>query len=363
MPRLLLLIEDLTNWYIRFNRQRLKGQTNLGNEDTLCALNTLCEVLFVLVRVLAPFMPFLTDHIYGLMVPHLGSSPIAGVGDRRSVHFLAFPDTRESLFDPIVERRVLRMRKVIELARSAREKRAVTLKTPLRTLVVIASPEYAGDVRSLNNYVRGELNVRDLVLTSDEDRYHVRLRAVPNWPRIGQRLKRDAQSLRRALPALDEARLRAFVRDKRMVVNGVELDEEDLIVVKEVDEVACNSGRDPEGPMWTPLSDSEALILLDTTLYPDLMDEGLVRDLISRFQRLRKQAGLSTADDVRMEYSVVKNPAAVEIQSIIAAQREKVRGALLGDVKEATSSAEEGCMVEETQELSGLTLALRLLRT
>ena len=363
MPRLLLLIEDLTNWYIRFNRQRLKGQADLGNVDTLCALNVLCEVLFTLVRALAPFMPFLTDHIYRLLAPRLWSARGAKDADRQSVHFLQFPEVREDLFDPIIERRVSRMRRVIELARGSREKRAVSLKTPLRTLVVIAQPEFAADVRSLEVYVRGELNIRDLVLTSEEDKYNVRLRAIPNWPRIGSRLKKEAQTLRKLLPTLDNAKLRAFAQDKRMVINEIELDEEDLIVVKEVDETTLNSDSTSDGPKWTTASDSEAVILLDTTLYPDLMDEGLVRDLIGRFQKLRKKVGLAPTDDIQMEYRVEKNPANVQIQSIIAAQGQAFQNALSGEVKEAPLSASEGVIAEETQEMAGLTLALRLLRT
>ena len=335
----------------------------MGNADTLCALNILCEVLFTLVRALAPFMPFLTDHIYRLLAPRLWSAQTAADENRQSVHFLRFPEVREDLFDPLIERRVSRMRRVIELARGSREKHAISLKTPLRTLVVIADPEFADDVRSLEVYVRGELNLRDLVLTSEEDKYNVRLRAIPNWPRIGQRLKKDAQTLRKLLPTLDNAQLRAFAQDKRMVINGIELDDEDLIVVKEVDETTLNNASPSEGPKWTTASDSEAVIILDTMLYPDLMDEGLVRDLISRFQKLRKKVGLAPTDEVHMEYRVEKNPSNVGIQSIVAAQQDVVKNALSGEVREATSSTGEGLVMEETQEMLGLTLALRLLRT
>ena len=99
MPRLLHLIDDLTNWYIRFNRSRLKGAGGSGSEDTLCALNTLFEVLFILVRGLASFIPFLTDRIYSLLAPYLPADFKAQFEDMRSVHFLAFPEVREELFD------------------------------------------------------------------------------------------------------------------------------------------------------------------------------------------------------------------------------------------------------------------------
>lgn len=71
VPELLKRIDNLTNWYIRFNRRRLKGAAGLGHEDTQAALNALLRVLFTMVRALAPFVPFVTEHIYGLLKPYL----------------------------------------------------------------------------------------------------------------------------------------------------------------------------------------------------------------------------------------------------------------------------------------------------
>src|SRR5277367_1650832 len=119
VPRLLGLIDDTTNWYIRFNRKRLKGE--LGVEDTLHALNTLFEVLYTLVRGLAPFTPFVADMIYLRLLPHIPKE-LHGV-DMRSVHFLPYPEVRQELFDEVVERRVARMQKVIELGRLSRERK------------------------------------------------------------------------------------------------------------------------------------------------------------------------------------------------------------------------------------------------
>lgn len=118
------MIDNTTNWYIRFNRKRLKGE--YGTEDTLHALNSLFEVLFTLVRGLAPFTPFLTENIYQRLRTYIPGSLLAG--DSRSVHFLSFPEVREEIFDEDVERRFSRMQKVIELARVSRERKSVGLK-------------------------------------------------------------------------------------------------------------------------------------------------------------------------------------------------------------------------------------------
>jgi isoleucyl-tRNA synthetase len=358
LPRLLSLLENLTNWYIRFNRKRLKGQADIDAKDTICALNTLFEVLFTLVRALAPFMPFLTEHIYRLLAPHIPGSTTEK--DQRSVHFLAFPDAREDLFDQVIERRVSRMQKVIELGRSARDKSNVGLKTPLRTLIVLASSEYVDDVRPLESYIQEELNIRELVLTSDEKAYNVRLRAIPVWAVIGQKFKKEAQILRKSLQNLTNEQVDAFIRDKSVTVDGFELDNEDLIVVKEI---GNDHGSADEVIRWASTSDNEVIILLDPTLYPDLHNEGLGRDLISRVQQLRKRGGLSPTDDVRMEYAILQNPLNIDFRSIVAAQEEIIKSSVRGMVVESSPGVEQNkLIVEETQDLTGVTLSLRLLK-
>lgn len=118
------MIDNTTNWYIRFNRKRLKGE--YGTEDTLHALNSLFEVLFILVRALAPFTPFLSENIYQRLRPYIPKSMLPE--DSRSVHFLSFPEVRAELHDVDIERRVSRMQRIIELNRVSRDRKAIGLK-------------------------------------------------------------------------------------------------------------------------------------------------------------------------------------------------------------------------------------------
>ena len=124
LPRLLALIENLTNWYIRFNRRRLKGEN--GPEDTMDALNTLFEALFTLTRAMSSFTPFLSENIYLRLKKFISDEDLPS--DSRSVHFLLLPDPRTDLLDENIERRVRRMQKVIELGRIVRERKTISLK-------------------------------------------------------------------------------------------------------------------------------------------------------------------------------------------------------------------------------------------
>lgn len=361
VPRLLSLIDNTTNWYIRFNRKRLKGE--LGIKDTQHALNTLFEVLYTLTRGLAPFTPFLTDNIYQRLVPHIPTS-LQGE-DPRSVHFLAFPEVREELFDEEVERRVGRMQRVIELARISRERRAIGLKQPLKTLIVIhPDPVYLEDVRSLDSYICEELNVHDLVLSSDEAKYNVQYSLTADWPTLGKKLKKDAQKVKKALPSLTSDEVRKFVEEKSMTVDGIKLDEEDLLVKRGLKDDETSKHLETN-------TDDDVLIILDAALYPELAQEGLAREVINRVQRLRKKAGLVPTDDVKMEYKVRSDPDKIGIEEVFTCHGKAIEKALRRPIDKHVVTEFEGkipngdvdvVIIEEEQEVQKAVFLLRLVK-
>ena len=361
VPKMLGQIDNMTNWYIRFNRRRLKGE--LGIEDTMHALNTLFEVLYTLVRGLAPFTPFLTDNIYLRIAPHLPKS-LQGK-DSRSVHFLPFPEVREELFDEDVERRVGRMQRVIELGRVSRERRTIGLKQPLKTLVVIHPDQtYLDDVSSLEGAICEELNVHELILSSDEARYNVQYSVTADWPTLGKKLKKDGQKVKKALPNLTSDDVRRFVRERRMVVEGIELLERDLLVKRGLKEDESSKSLETN-------TDNDVLIILDATIYPELAKEGLAREVINRVQQLRKKAKLMPTDDVKMEYRVLSDPGNVGIEDVFENHGKAFEKALRRPLDKHIVTALEGkipngdvdvVIAEEEQEVQKATFLLRLVK-
>lgn len=323
--------------------------------DTLHALNSLFEVLFTLCRGLAPFTPFLTETIYLRLLPHIPEN-LRGA-DSRSVHFLPFPDVRQELFDEEVERRVGRMQRVIELARVSRERRTIGLKQPLKTLVVIhPDPQYLEDVKSLEGYITEELNVRDLVLSNDEAKYNVQYSVTADWPVLGKKLKKDMARVKKGLPALTSEQVQGYVRDGHVSVDGIRLEEGDLVVRRGVKE-------DEASKNFETNTDSEVLTILDTEIHPELAQEGLGREIINRVQRLRKKAGLVPTDDIRMEYRVLTDPEAVGLSDAFKSQTAAFEKALRRPLDEGVvEGAAEGLIAEEEQEVQQATFLLRLLK-
>lgn len=352
VPRLLGFIDQLTNWYIRFNRRRLKGEVSL--EDTSKSLNTLTEALFAMARAMAPFTPFLADTIYQrLRVLYSDEELTKFTKDARSVHFLAYPTVREELFDAKIETAVQRMQTVIELGRNIREKKTISLKTPLKEIIIIHSEkEYLDDIDSLKSYIIEELNIRDLVLTSDEKKYGVEYKAVADWPVLGKKLKKDMKKVKDGLPLLTSAEVESYAETGKVIVAGIELVAGDLTVQRGLPD-GGSEGQEVR-------TDQEVMLILDVNIYPELKTEGLARELLNRIQRLRKKGGLEATDDVVVQYELVKDT--IDFEDIISTHKELLGKTLRGSLEPFSESAKDVIVDKEEQAINDTIFNLRILR-
>ncbi|KAJ2682155.1 isoleucine--tRNA ligase, partial [Coemansia spiralis] len=301
VPRLLDMIDQLTNWYVRFNRRRLKGED--GAEDTTHALNTLFEVLLTLCRLMAPFTPFLTETMYQSLKAHIPAGFFEG--DARSVHFVPFPEVREEYFDADIERAMARMQAVIELGRTIRERNNLSLKMPLLELVVVhPSAEYLDDVRGLSRYITEELSLRGLVLSSDEAKYGIKYRAEADFKRLGAKLRNDMPRVKKALPDVSSADVKAALESGRLVVDGIALGADDINVVRFFEALTLED----QSRKFEEATDKEVVVLLDVEKRDDLIREYVAREISNRVQRLRKKAGLSPVDDIEYYFQVTHDP-------------------------------------------------------
>lgn len=354
VPGLLKFIDDLTNWYIRLNRARLKGEN--GEKDTLDALNTLFEAEFVFCRAMAPFVPFISEHLYQKLKSTIPDSAFEalGVKDNRSVHFLPYPEVRPELVDEPTRRAVNRMRKVIEHGRYVREKHGVSLKTPLRNLVIVQTDkEYLEDLASLRSFLEDELNVLEVVLTDDEKANNVQLRAQADWPVLGKKLKRDVMRVKKALPSVPSEDIEKYLETGKISVDGIDLVEGDLQVFRSVDEEKLPKG-------FVAAGDNEVALILDTNVDESLKSSGTAREFMNRVQRFRKKLGLQTTDDVQVEYKITEDKNS-SLSSALDTNEEMVTKSLRIPAREYTDSKED-IIGEEDQNIADITFKLRLLK-
>lgn len=255
------------------------------------------------------------------------------------------------------------MQQVIQLGRVARERKGLSLKTPLSNAVVIAAEEQLADLETVTSYVQEELNLRMVVLSSDESKYGVKLEARVDWPTLGKKLKKQVQVVRKALPGLTQDQLRAFQKSGTLEVSGISLESGDITIARMLEQGHGLEGGDVAE--WEAAFGDGVMVLLDTASHPDLEREGLARELISRMQRLRKQAKLVPTEDVQMQYAVLSNPQEIRLDEAVAGHESLFVSALRGELVKVTPeslASAETCIMKEDQEIGGVTLRLALLR-
>ncbi|VDP12826.1 unnamed protein product [Onchocerca flexuosa] len=273
----------LTNCYIRLNRKRMKGEDS--PEDYAHSLSTLGKILLLIVRLMAPFTPFFCEHLWQNL-RHISSS------SSESVHFEMIPQPLNDLIDISVEKRVARMRAVIDLVRVLRERKGIPVKYPLKEMIVInREKQFLDDVLSLQNYIITEVNVRMLTVSHNKEKYGVYLKAEPNFRLLGSRLKNDQKKVVDYLKnQVTEKELEQFAERGTLSILGYELSAEEVNL-----SYACR-GVQATNEQMEAHSDGQTIVIVDITEDDNLKDEGFAREVVNRVQKLRKSAKLLPND-------------------------------------------------------------------
>jgi isoleucyl-tRNA synthetase len=264
---------------VRLNRSRFY---DVDTPDNRAAFATLHEVLTVVCRMLAPFCPFVTDWVH---------RELTGA----SVHLA--PYRRESTAlprNPALEESMTQIRTLATLARAAREEAGVKVRQPLSRLVCVVPNYKATEVDALVPLLAAELNVKRVEFVSDGDAL-VRLEAKPNYRALGKRFGKRTPLAAGAVASLDDAALSALQRGEPVAVSvegeAHELQPDDLTIVRRA------------GGGLVVQEAGGYVAALDPTVTPALRREGVARELVSRIQRLRKEAGLDVSDRIQLQVS------------------------------------------------------------
>ncbi|XP_058701495.1 isoleucine--tRNA ligase, cytoplasmic [Poecile atricapillus] len=349
VPRLVKFVDILTNWYVRMNRRRLKGEN--GTEDCIMALETLFSVLFSMCRLMAPYTPFITELMYQNLKTLIDPASVQEK-NIESIHYLMLPQVREDLIDKKIESAVSCLQSVIELGRVIRDRKTIPVKYPLKEVVVIhQDPEALENIRSLEKYVLEELNVRALTLSADKGRYGVRLRAEPEHTVLGRRLKGAFKSVMAAIKELSSEQLERFQETGSIVVEGHELHGEDLRLMYQMTEGSAQ---------FEAHSDAQVLVLLDVTPDQSMVDEGVAREVINRIQKLRKKRNLVPTDEIMVYYRAL--PEGEYLDSVIQQHAEFIFATIKADLKPYPVPTSKEVLIQETTQLKGSELEITLVR-
>jgi len=284
VPALFEFIEDLTNWYIRLNRSRywVEGMT----DDKDAAFRTLHHVLKELNISLAPFAPFLSEHIYQALQTFESENS----STQESVHLCPYPEANEKLMQPLLEAAVARMQSIILLGRQKREQVKIKTKIPLARLTIIHEDQSMLDeIMRLEGYIKSELNVKEIATSTVESDY-INLYAKPNFPVLGKRLGKRFKEFKQLIESLTPAQLKELQNNDSISLDGESFTTKDIQVFREAKE-----GTEA-------VSDRFITIDMDIELTDGLLREGLAREIVNRIQKTRKDLNLNVADRIKVTY-------------------------------------------------------------
>jgi len=332
------LLDDLTNWYVRRSRRRFWKSEHDTDKNTAYA--TLYHVLVKLTRLLAPFIPFMSEVMYQNLVRSVRPEAY------ESVHHTAWPQADPSVVDESLLEQMTLARQVASLGLSARNSAGLKVRQPLAKVLAYAGGKKTLD-QELVDIVMDELNVKGFEFVGDPG-VLVSYRILPDNKLLGPRFGALFPSVRQALSALDPDKVAAAVAaglPVAIVVDGQEheLTPEEVLVQTEPAEGLAVA------------SDRLATVAVDTQLTPELKAEGLAREIVRRVQAMRKDAGFDIADRITTYYQ-----APPELAVVFESWSEYIQAETLS-TKLVAGDAPEGAYME-THKIDGMELSLGVKR-
>jgi isoleucyl-tRNA synthetase len=271
--------EDLSNWYIRRNRRRFWG-TEL-TEDKKAVYNTTWEVLEGVVRLCAPFAPYITEELYQKLT------------DGVSVHLADYPTVNEELIQDAIEEPMDLVRELVSLGRGAREEAQIKVRQPLSKIIV--DGKYRETLGDLCVLIEEELNIKKVVFEDNLGDF-MNYALKPDFKVAGPILGKNVKLLGKALASVEASEVVAKLEADGSFV--IELDGESLELRKDFIDIRISAKEGFNVQMF-----NNKFIILDTSLDQDLLDEGCAREFVSRIQQLRKSNGYEVMDRIDISYS------------------------------------------------------------
>ena len=294
-------VDELSNWYVRRGRERYWGE-GIG-EDKAAAYATLYHVLVTLSKVIAPYVPFLAETIYQNLVCSVDANA------PESVHLCTFPEADASKIDELLERGMADVLDVVVLGRAARSSANIKNRQPLSTLYV-SSERDIKLTPELLEIVADELNVKEYK-TADDAKAFISYELKPQLKTLGPKYGKLLGGIRKFFAECDAAEVvetvsRGELYNTEIDGTPVSFAKDDLLI-----NIVNRSG-------FEAASDKGITVILDTTLSEELIAEGFVREIVSKIQTMRKEAGFEVTDRIIVSYAASEKAGAIIAENATA---------------------------------------------
>ncbi len=300
-------VDDMSNWYVRRSRERFwaKGM----EQDKINAYMTLYTALVNVAKAAAPMIPFMTEDIYQNLVRSIDKDA------PESIHLCEFPAVDEAYIDPQLEADMDEVLKIVVLGRAARNTANIKNRQPIGTMYVKADHELS---QYYVEIIEDELNVKKVEFVEDV-RSFTSYSFKPQLKTVGPKYGKQLGNIRKALAEIDGNAAMDTLKSE----GSLKFDFGDGLVVLTEEDLLIDMAQ-AEG--YVSESDNAVTVALDTNLTPELLEEGFVRELVSKIQTMRKEAGFEVTDHIR-----VYQEGNDKIAGILNTYGETIRNEVLAD--------------------------------
>ena len=286
-------VDNLSNWYVRRNRRRfwksglLSGNDNSIDTDKLSAYYTLYEVLISICKLLAPIMPFITESIY-LNLSQNNSR-------EGSVHLQDYPVCDKAKIDPELSNATSLAMKISSLGRSARSKASIKVRQPLDSIQVSLNTKVDGNlIDRITSQIIDELNIKNINVIDDIEPI-VNFEVKPNLNILGPKYGSDIQNIKNEILNHDPKVLYDLASANQEInIGKYNLNPEDLLL-----DISPKGG-------YEIASDDGFIVAINTNISPEMLKEGVARELVHRIQNMRRNAGFNISDKISISYKCDK---------------------------------------------------------
>ena len=270
--------EDLSNWYIRRNRRRFWASELDDNKKAV--YNTTYEVLEGLCKLIAPIVPFVSEEIY------------TNLTNEQSVHLQDFPVYDETKINEVIEEKMDLVRELISLGRNAREEAKIKVRQPISEIILDGKNKAV--INDLVDLIKEELNVKNVIFTQDLNEY-ISYDIKPNFKVCGPILGKNIKEFQDKLKDFTQDNISSLENGNTVTLN---ISGNDIDITYDMLDIRINS---KEG--FNASNEGNNFIILNTTLTDELIDEGIVREFVSKVQQIRKTNDYEMMDNINIYYS------------------------------------------------------------
>lgn len=293
------VIEDISNWYIRRNRRRF-WKTDKDNTK-VAVYKTTYEVLLGVTKLIAPMVPFLAEELFKSLT------------DEESVHLADYPTYDENMINDKIEEKMDLVRDLVTLGRASREEAKIKVRQPLSKVII--DGKYKEIIGDLTELIKEELNVKEVQFEEDLSEF-MEFELKPNFRVCGSILGSKVKEFGKVLREADAKELLGKLEEGKV---SLELGGEETEIERDFVEVKISA---KEG--FDVIMENNLFIILDTELNEELLNEGYVREFVSKIQQLRKKKDLDILDNIKISYKSDD-----EVEKAIEADKEFIKSETL----------------------------------